>query len=93
MNVDLSWHHSSEYVSVYNYLGAKGDWSNLWIKPTSRVDLSIGYTITPTWTANLAVSNLTKTDRYWAHVTHHSTVLSDVVDAGATGLFTLTHTF
>ena len=93
LNVDLSWHHSSEYVSVYDYLGTDENWSNLWVKPSSRVDLSIGYKITPTWTTNLAISNLTKKDRYWAHVGHHSIVLSDIVDAGVTGLFTLTHTF
>ena len=93
VNIDLSWHFSGEYISVYNFLAQEGDWSSLWVKPSRRVDLSLGYALSPSWHADLSISNLTNKDRYWAHVGHHSTVLSDIVDAGMTGLFTLKHTF
>ena len=93
LNIDLSWHFAGEFISVYNDLSQQGDWSSLWVKPSRRVDLSIDYALSPSWHADLSISNLTNKDRYWAHIGHHSTELSDIVDAGMTGLLTLKHTF
>ncbi|PPS39146.1 hypothetical protein B0F86_19595, partial [Pseudomonas syringae] len=42
-SVNLSYHYSGEYVSVYDYLNQGANWDNLWIKPITRVDLHLGY--------------------------------------------------
>lgn len=40
-SVNLSYHYSGEYVSVYDYLNQGAQWDNLWIKPITRVDLHL----------------------------------------------------
>jgi TonB-dependent receptor len=93
VSINLSWHYAGEYVSSYDYLNQGADWDNLWVKPSRRVDLHVGYTFGERWRADLSVSNLTKEVSYWAHVGHNSTALSDIVDAGMTGLLTLKYAF
>jgi TonB-dependent receptor len=93
LSVNLSWHYSGEYVSVYDYLRQGENWDHLWIKPVQRVDLHVGYAIADSWRADLSISNLTKRDTYRAHVGHNSGALQDIVDSGMTSLLTVRYAF
>jgi TonB-dependent receptor len=93
LSVNLSYHYSGEYVSVYDYLGQGASWDDLWVKPITRVDLHVGYAVNEHLRADLSVANLTNRLSYWAHVGHNSTAISDIVDAGRTSLLTVKYTF
>lgn len=92
-SVNLSYHYSGEYVSVYDYLNQGARWDNLWIKPITRVDLHVGYAPTDHLRVDLSVANLTKQHSYWAHVGHDNTAISDIVDSGMTSLVTAKYVF
>lgn len=93
LSLNLSWHYSGEYISVYDYLNQGGKWDDLWVKSSSRFDLHVGYAFGQRWRTDLSISNLTKEISYWAHVGHNSTALSDIVDSGMTGLLTVKYAF
>ncbi|MCD7098246.1 TonB-dependent receptor [Stenotrophomonas sp. MMGLT7] len=93
LSVNLSWHHSGEYVAVYDYLRQGASWDNLWVKPSSRIDLHVGYALGESWRADLSIANLTKRESYRAHVGHNSTALQDIVDSGMTSLLTVRYAF
>ncbi|WP_185910660.1 TonB-dependent receptor [Xanthomonas cerealis] len=93
LSVNLSYHYSGEYVSVYDYLGQGASWDDLWVKPITRVDLHVGYAVNEHLRADLSVANLSNRLSYWAHVGRNSTAISDIVDAGRTSLLTVKYTF
>ncbi|MFC6839600.1 TonB-dependent receptor [Xanthomonas theicola] len=93
LSVNLSYHYSGEYVSVYDYLDQGASWDHLWVKPIARVDLHVGYAVNEHLRADLSVANLTNRLSYWAHVGRNSTAISDIVDAGRTSLLTVKYTF
>lgn len=92
-SVNLSYHYSGEYVSVYDYLNQGANWDNLWIKPITRVDLHLGYAPNDHLRVDLSVANLTKQHSYWAHVGHETDAISDIVDSGMTSLLTAKYAF
>ncbi|MDO7931912.1 TonB-dependent receptor [Xanthomonas euvesicatoria pv. eucalypti] len=92
-SVNLSYHYSGEYVSVYDYLNQGANWDNLWIKPITRVDLHLGYAPNDHLRVDLSVANLTKQHSYWAHVGHDTDAISDIVDSGMTSLLTAKYVF
>lgn len=93
LSINLSWHYSGEYIAAYDYLDQGAKWDDLWVKPSSRIDLHVGYAFGQRWRTDLSIANLTKRISYWAHVGHNSTALSDIVDSGMTGLLTLKYAF
>ncbi|CTP90263.1 TonB-dependent outer membrane receptor [Xanthomonas translucens pv. poae] len=93
LSVNLSYHYSGEYVSVYDYLDQGASWDDLWVKPITRVDLHVGYAVNEHLRADLSVANLSNRLSYWAHVGRNSTAISDIVDAGRTSLLTVKYTF
>ncbi|MCC4591311.1 TonB-dependent receptor [Xanthomonas campestris pv. cannae] len=93
LSVNLAYHYSGEYVSVYDYYNRGATWDDLWVKPITRVDLHVGYTFNEHLRADLSVANLTNRLSYWAHVGHNSTAISDIVDAGRTALLNVKYTF
>lgn len=93
LSVNLIYHYSGEFISAYDYLRQGAKWDDLWVKPSSRLDLHVGYAFGERWRADLSVANLTKRVSYWAHVGHNSTALSDIVDSGMTSLLTVKYAF
>jgi TonB-dependent receptor len=92
-SVNLSYHYAGSYISTYDYLGQGAAWDDLWVRPTTRVDLHAGYAFHNGIQLDLSISNLTKNYSYWLHVGKNSLVLSDVVDSGMTTLVTAKYAF
>ena len=92
-SVNLSYHYAGSYISTYDYLGQGASWDDLWVRPTTRVDLHAGYAFHNGIQLDLSISNLTKNYSYWSHVGKNSLVLSDVVDSGMTTLVTAKYSF
>lgn len=92
-SVNLSYHYDGSYISTYDYLGQGAPWDDLWIRPTTRVDLHAGYAFNSRFQLDLSISNLTNNYSYWAHVGKNNLALSDVVDSGMTTLVTAKYSF
>lgn len=92
LSVDLIYHYTGEYVAGYGVLGLK-TWDDLWVRPVQTVDLHAGYDFGGGVRADLSVANLFGARSYWAHVGRDTLAISDVVDSGTTGLFTLKFAF
>ncbi|MBE1160660.1 TonB-dependent receptor [Dyella acidiphila] len=92
-SVNLSYHYAGSYLSTYDYLGQGAAWDDLWIRPTERIDLHVGYAFSRRFQLDLSISNLTKNYSYWAHVGKNNLALSDVVDSGMTTLLTAKYSF
>ncbi|GAA0543938.1 TonB-dependent receptor [Rhizomicrobium palustre] len=89
LQFDLLWHYTGSYVASYDYLGKGASWDHVWVQPTQRVDLHVGYEISDALRGDVSVSNLMDTESYRAQVGQYSSALSDVVDTGRTILFTI----
>ncbi|MDG5493748.1 TonB-dependent receptor [Niveispirillum sp. BGYR6] len=90
---DVIYNYTGSYVSVYNFLNQPGTWDNLWVRPTTRLDLHTGYQFEGGFSVDLSVSNLLGDYTYWSHVGKNSLAISDVVDSGTTSLLTIKYTY
>lgn len=80
--VTLSAQHTGAYLSSYNALGVSGDWDNVWVRPSTRLDLAADWQVRPRLRLSLSATNLTGAYSYWAHVGEDSLALSDIIDSG-----------
>ncbi len=89
LSVDVNYNYIGKTLS--SYAGIAG--FDIWVRPTQRTDLHVGYDIRKDLKLDLSVSNLFKDYSYWAHVGKHSLAISDIVDSGSTTLLTLKYTY
>ncbi|WBO22833.1 TonB-dependent receptor [Sphingomonas abietis] len=89
---DMIYHYRGSYVESYDYLG-QSSWDDRWVRPTTSVDLHVGYDFGHGLKADLSIANLFDNYTYWAHVGKNSLAISDVVDSGRTGLMTVKYSF
>jgi len=92
LSLDLVFNHTGSYVATYDTLGFGQGWDNVWVRPTSRLDLHAGYRFR-NYRLDISVSNLLKTETYWSHITKDNLAVSDIVNSGSTALATLTVSF
>ncbi|MBB6250751.1 TonB-dependent receptor [Nitrospirillum iridis] len=90
---DLTYNYTGSYLVYYDYLGQGGSWDNMWVRPTNRLDLHVGYKLDNGVSIDGSVSNLTNNYTYWAHIGKNSLTLSNIVDSGATALMTVKYTY
>ncbi|WP_244909685.1 TonB-dependent receptor [Nitrospirillum viridazoti] len=92
-SADLGYNYTGSYLAYYDYLGQGGSWDNMWVRPTNRLDLHVGYKFDNGFAVDGSVSNLTGDYTYWAHIGHNSLTLSNIVDSGTTALMTVKYTY
>ena len=92
LSLDLIYNYTGEYVATYDTLNFHQGWDNVWVRPTSRLDLHAGYKYR-NWKVDVSIANLLKTESYWSHIGKDSLAISDIVNSGSTTLVTLTTTF
>ncbi|MDE1150805.1 MAG: TonB-dependent receptor [Azospirillaceae bacterium] len=92
-SADLTYNYTGSYLAYYDYLGQGGSWDNMWVRPTNRLDLHVGYKFDNGFSVDGSVSNLTGNYTYWAHIGRQSLTLSNIVDSGTTSLLTVKYTY
>lgn len=91
-SVDLFYRYTSDFLQKYDLFSTGSSWSDVWVRPTRRVDLHAGYRLGRV-NLDLSVENLTGTHGYWSHVGRESFAISDIVQSGRTALLTARYDF
>ncbi len=89
LSVDLNYSYKGAYLVDYALIGG----TDLWVKPSRRVDLHAGYTINDHLKVDVSVANLLKDYSYWSHIGKKTYAINDIVDTGRTTLVTLKYTY
>ncbi len=90
--LDLLYRYTSDFLQKYDLFSTGSSWSDVWVRPTRRVDLHAGYRLGAV-DLDLSIANLTGTHSYWSHVGRNSSAISDIVQSGRTALLTAKYSF
>lgn len=92
LSVDVLYRYTSDFLQKYDLFAKGSSWSDVWVRPTRRLDLHAGYRLGRI-NLDLSVENLTGTNSYWSHVGRKTFAISDIVQSGRTALLTAKYSF